>query len=278
MAEWIDPGTNKTFSFNEDGKFVDENGNPPQNGFRNDQKFSDWLHSYVQKEMVARDLKITRVDGVPIFHSKNAFNSPNKLLVLNCGSGRIMAGLWSVGLVAWHGLKAGSVLYYIDECFKRGMEVIVLNPNFSEFSDNVTKVYNELIIPGNPKHVYIICHSMGGYDTIRAIHCNPEWAINHIRAIAMTDAIEMRIDNDEYQIDKWSHQIAINWIRSNKELNEELGEGDFSMLRSAGTNDHPLTTWHAYPYIWEFFNSKGADSEPSALDLNLFTNKDINQE
>ena len=267
MPEWIDPGTNKTFSFNEDGKFVDENDNPPQNGFRNDQKFSDWLHSYVQKEMVARDLKITRVDGVPIFHSKNAFNSPNKLLVLNCGSGRIMAGLWSVGLVAWHGLKAGSVLYYIDECFKRGMEVVVLNPNFKGSSDNVTKVYNELIIPGNPKHVYIICHSVGGNDTTKIIQNNPEWAINHIRAIAMTAGAEKKITNDKYQFDYWSHLVSVNWVCSDKGLNEKMDKGDFSMHRSAGTNDHALTTWKAYPYMWEFFDSRGANSEPNILDL-----------
>lgn len=269
MEQWKDPGTGSTFSFNSEGKFVDEDGNGPRNGFKNDNNFSDWLHSYVQREMLKKGLIVTEVDGVPIYHSANAFKSPHKLLVLNCGSGRIMAGLWSVGLVAWHGLKAGSVLYYIDEAFSRGMEVVVMNPNF-KYNQNVERVYKELIIPANPDHVFVICHSMGGYDTINAIRDSTEWALNHIRAIAMTDAVEFHDESNEYLVSQWSHNIAINWVRSKEELNQDLGVGDFSMLRSAGTMDHPLTTWYAYPYIWEFFDSKGAGAEPNPLDVSTY--------
>ena len=206
---WEDPGTGATLSFNEEGMFVDSDGNKPQKGFKNDNKFGDWLHAYVQKRLLEKGLIISYVGGkggAPIFHTPNAFNQPKKLLVLCCGAGRIHAGIWSVGVCAYHGLSNGSVLPCIEDAEKRGMEVVILNPN-----DNRSKIissrypksfgmvahalcaYEDFIIPGQPEHVYIICHSMGGECTLSAIEKWPEWSINHIEAVAMTDAVEYQI-------------------------------------------------------------------------------------
>ncbi|KAH0786700.1 FAM172 family protein [Histomonas meleagridis] len=256
---WKDPGTGKTLHFNEEGMFVDDEGKGPQKGFKNDNHFCDWIHDYVHNKMLEMGLVMEMFHEVPIYRTKDALNSPQKLLVLICGAGRIMAGLWSVGVCAYHGLAAGSVLEALKEGQKRGMEAIILNPNYARSRFNhCNKVFEELIIPGNPENVYIICHSMGGASTTDIISQNPEWCIDHVRAIAMTDGCEGYAKASGFKVNKWCHEIGINWIRSDKEINQELGSGPSTMHRSAATNDHPLTTWKAFPYIWELFDQKEA--------------------
>lgn len=262
---WTDPGTGKTLSFNNEGMFVDSEGNGPQKGFKNSDKFGDWLHAYIQQRLIEEGLVVQKVgNGVPIFHTPNAYNSPKKLLVLICGSGRIMAGLWSVGVCAYAGLKAGSVLPCLEEARKRNMEVIILNPNYEKSTyKHAEEVFHDYIIPSNPERVWIIAHSMGGSSTCDIVSQNPEWCIQHVPAFALTDGCEGLIHSKGFKINKWSHLKGINWIQSNEEVNSPLEDGYSTMHRSAATNDHPLTTFKAFPYIWEFFDQNGASSDQS---------------
>lgn len=262
---WNDPGTGKIFSFNEEGMFVDSDGKGPQKGFKNDNNFGDWLHAYIQQNLMKKGLVIREVEkNVPIFHTPDALNSAKKLLVLISGTGRIMAGCWSVGVCAYHGLKAGSVFPCLEEAKKRGMEVIILNPNHPKASSSHSRnVFANVIIPSNPERVWIIAHSMGGASTCSIISSNPKFCIEHVPAFALTDGLEGIIFAVGYKINKWSHLRGINWVRSNKEINTDLMNGASMRHRSAATNDHPLTTFKAFPYIWEFFDENGADKESS---------------
>ena len=271
--KWNDPGTKKTFSFNEEGKLVDSEGNGPQKGFKNDDRFGDWLHSYVVKQMISMGLKTINVPeegGAPIYFTHNAFNQPEKLLVLICGSGRIMAGLWSVGVCAYHGLSNGSVLPFLSDASSRGFEVVILNPNHHGYKAITTKygtnigmvkhtlfAFENLIIPSNPQKISIVCHSMGGECTCAVAKRWPQWFSEHITAIAMTDACESKFGELEgIDMNEFMHKICINWICSDEPINSLLSQnGRASVHRSAGTTDHPLSTGKAYPYIWEFFDS-----------------------
>lgn len=256
--EWHDPGTNATLHFNEEGMFVDENGKGPQKGFLNDNNFCDWLTSYVQSLIIAERFVTFDAHGATIYHTPNALQQPEKLLVLICGSGRIMAGLWSVGVCAYSGLNAGSMLPMISEAKKRQMEIIILNPNAVGFfgsAGHVTSSFNEFIIPAKPSKVWIVAHSFGGYSTCNVISSNAEWAINHIMAFALSDAVEARIKSDGFLINKWAHDHGINWVKSQEEINKELPPSSSLQHRSANTDDHPMTTWKAFPYIWEWFDS-----------------------
>lgn len=263
--EWNDPGTGKTFSFNTSGDFVDSKGQGPQKGFQNNDKFGDWLHSYVQQQLIHEGLTVKMFDNnVPIFYSPGAFKSAKKLLVLICGSGRIKAGVWSVGICAYRGLKAGSILPCLTEAKKREMEVVVFNPNHPNSNyKHSEEFFNKLIIQSNPERVWIIAHSMGGSSTCQIISQNPNWCIHHLKAFALTDGCENLVKADGYKINKWSHLKGINWIRSNKPLNSPLKDGESTKHRSAETDDHPLTTFKAFPFIWQFFDENGANSDKS---------------
>ena len=260
---WTDSTTKQTLSFCDDGMFRDSSGQGPQKGFKLSGDFSDWLHSYVQARLVSQEgLVKTEIDGVPIFHTANAFNKASKLLVLTCGSGRIHAGLWSVGVCAYSGLNAGSVLPCIEKARERGMEVVILNPNYS-MSGHAENCFNKLIIPSEPERVWIIAHSAGGYSTCSVVNHNPEWAIKHIMAVGLTDACETKMSNAKFDLNKWSHLKMIDWIQSNEPVNTPLGKGLAAQLRSAETTDHPLTTYKALNYIWEFFDENGANADQS---------------
>ena len=74
---------------------------------------------------------------------------------------------------------------------------------------------------------------------------------------------EIRVKARGFKINLWSHLKGINWIRSNLPINSPLTDGSSTKHRSAETNDHPLTTFKAFPYIWQFFDENGANNESS---------------
>ncbi|EAY19982.1 hypothetical protein TVAG_402370 [Trichomonas vaginalis G3] len=279
--EWYDTGTKTTFHFDDNGMFVDSNGKGPQKGFKNNGKFSDWLHNLVVNRIKKLGLieKCHPENGAPIYHTSNAFNSPEKLLVIIQGTGRVRAGVWSVGVCAYSGINAGSVLPDIIEAQKRGMEVIVLNPNDPRSDIFMTRyrtnlgmirhtlaVFEDLIIPSDPKRVFILCHSLSGECTIAMIRRFHMWVIPHIKAVAMTDAYESPPIVEGVKMTSWSKQHFHNWICSDKEINSPLPEGTASIHFSAGTKDHSLSTAKARPFIWPFFDENGADKETDELD------------
>ena len=262
--------TGKTWHFTEDGTFVDESGNDPKTAgnFKNGDDFCDWLHDYIQRKLIERGLIEYKVPdtpiGAPIFATPNALKSPENLLVLICGSGRILAGVWSVGVCAYHGLNCGSVLPYLDEAKKRNMEVIILNPNHPGsreiegemfgMAKHTDWVFQHMIIPANPRNIYVIAHSAGGMCTCHVLSKWPDFCKEHVRAIALTDACTGKVGGEE--ISKWWRERSVNWVQSSKPLNTPLkvDSSGMCMQRSAGIEKHPDTHYMAYPHMWELFD------------------------
>lgn len=273
-THWFDEGTQTLFTFDDSGHFVDSTGSAPGRGFQNSDSYASWLHSYVESQLLSLGLTHFRVpdssDGAPVWHTRGALSSPDSLLVLLCGSGRIYAGLWSVGVCAYHGLNAGSVLPCISEAQQRGMEVLILNPNHpassllppeggEEFGMTVhtLRVFRERLVDGgSPRRVFILCHSLGGDCAISVFERWPEWVMARVCAVAMTDAVVSPVENEA--LADWCFGHCVNWVRSAEELNARIEDGDLCAERSAATDDHPLTTWKALPFVWAFFDEMAA--------------------
>jgi hypothetical protein len=150
------------------------------------------------------------------------------------------------------------------------MEVIVLNPNhpgaemlpheFDEMfgmSVHTLYVFKHYIIENNaPKRVFILCHSLGGDSTISVFEKWPEWVKTTVCAVAMTDAVVSPIEDTE--LTEWCFAHCVNWVRSGEKIDERLDDGPMCLVRSAATEDHPLTTFKAFPFIWDFFDNLAA--------------------
>jgi hypothetical protein len=269
-THWLDQGNNIVYSFGDDGMFVDADGKGPQKGFLNNDTFSDWLHAYVEDRLQQAGLvKVLIPDdpkGAPIYHTPGALDAPDDLLILICGSGRIHVGVWSVGVCAYHGLAAGTVLPCLEEAQRRNMAVIILNPNHEgaellpreyqvDFGmvNHTLYVFDQLLVNKNDaKRVFIIAHSMGAECTSFMINSFPEWAVEKVVAIALTDGFPDALKTQDLRT--WCLDRTINWVRSEEELNAPLEDGPMFRTRSAGTTDHPLTTHKAFPFIWVFFD------------------------
>jgi pimeloyl-ACP methyl ester carboxylesterase len=271
-TSWRDPGTGAVLSFDDSGMFVDDTGKGPQKGFKNDDRFSDWLHSYIEARLVEAGLHQLLIPnkpgGSPVYYTDDALNSPERLLILICGAGRIHVGVWSVGVCAYHGLRAGSVLPCLTEARRRGMEVIVLNPNHGGsrllsnkygvhhgMVNHTLHVFDEYLVSKNdPKRVFVIAHSMGGACTSMAIERFPSWATQKIVAIAYTDGFPEPMR--DRRLGLWAFERSINWALNSQPTNAPLPDGAVARTRSAGTKDHPLTTFKAFPFIWEWFDQR----------------------
>jgi pimeloyl-ACP methyl ester carboxylesterase len=151
------------------------------------------------------------------------------------------------------------------------MEVMVLNPNH-EGSSLITEdygtdlgmvkhtlhVFATLVKENNdPKHVFVVGHSMGGECTSAVIEKWPEWAMKKIVAVAYTDGYPETVEDEAVR--EWAVSRSVNWIRSGEPVNTVLEDHRMSKARSAGTQDHPLTTFMAFPFIWEWFDQRAAE-------------------
>ena len=274
--KWYDPGTKLTLHFNEEGMFVTDQNEKFPKGFKNDNNFSDWLHKYVERRMAEKGLITSNYPdvegGSPIWYTPNALHNARKLLLLICGSGRIHAGLFSVGVCAYHGLAKGSCLSWIDYAKAHDMEVLILNPNHFGYQKITTKfggygctnhclgVIHDLVMPNNIGNVYIVAHSMGGSSACALANTFQDWFIKHVQAVALTDACESPVHNKiPYDIVSYLKTHCIDWTCSKEEINKELKPSFLCPHRSAGTTDHPLSTGQAMSYILEFFKQNGSE-------------------
>ncbi|EAY19047.1 hypothetical protein TVAG_247260 [Trichomonas vaginalis G3] len=270
---WKDPGTKTEFHFDENGILVDPEGKKligNYKGFKIDDDFSDWLHAYVERRMTEEGLQsmlVPEKGGSPIWFTPNAFKSPKKLLVVICGSGRIHAGILSVGVCAYHGLKMGSALPWIKFAKEHQMEVAILNPNhegakkikepYATTHNSVRHslyVFQKLIIPNSPEKCFILAHSAGGLSVCALADNFQDWYVNTIKFTALTDALEDQVSDKTGNTKKYLTERMVNWTRSDQELNKVLGKSSLCFHRSANTTDHPLTTGIAMPFIFEEFN------------------------
>lgn len=269
MISSTDSPTAPLFSFNDSGLLVDSTGARVPLSFRPDRPFTTWLESHIASHLLSSGFErrhVPTASSAPVYCTNRALQSPSDLLLLICSTGRVAPGLWSPALCATHGLAAGSALPCLAEARHRGFEVLILNPNAESNcalpnkygvqygpANHLLYVIDELLIANNdPRRVFVIAHSMGGACTSLAIEKFPEWAMAKIAAIAYTNGFPEGIADQTLK--KWAIDHSVNWVQSTEPGNTRLKDGYVERRRSAGTNEHALTTAAAMPFIWEWFD------------------------
>lgn len=205
-------------------------------------------------------------NGSPIWYSSNAFNSPEKLLVIICGDGKMRAGMLSVGASAYYSLDFGSDLPWIKFAKENGMEVVILNPNHLG-SERIKEKYNtemrivkhslyvfdKLIIPSNPKNVFIMAFSAGGYGVCGLMNNFHSWYMQHVKFTALADTVEDKVLVKSDVFERYLDTRCINWVKSQEPLDKKLKTTKLFRHRSANTNSHSLCPPKARPCIFKKF-------------------------
>jgi len=191
-----------------------------------------------------------------IFLSPDALTNKEKLLVLIQGSGPVRPGQWARSLCFNENLHTGSCDNYIEQAYKEGYGVIVLNPNHnsvpkSEYVESNKVKYNffDPVKPRNlkrdctvpiknsespPKHtvyvwdnfiskaqakdIVIVAHSAGGWATMELLRNRGDEVLKRLRCVGFTDSVHEVEEDDPENVQKFILENAINWVTSNKEL------------------------------------------------------------
>ncbi|XP_017301601.1 FAM172 family protein homolog CG10038-like [Diaphorina citri] len=192
------------------------------------------------------------------------FTSPDyekseKLMVLIHGSGVVRAGQWARSIIINKDLKSGTQLSYIRKAKDEGYGVIVMNtndntrdgvriPGSESPESHAESVWKQCVVSSQARHIAIVAHSYGGVVTAHLISRN--WVSSEL---PLDSSLEESTSSDDVT------RISRNWVSSERPLDSPLEESTSSddVTRvSAGTRKHELTSWTAFPSVFEFFASQ----------------------
>jgi hypothetical protein len=110
---------------------------------------------------------------------------------------------------------------------------------------HIRRVFESLVVPAAPARIWIVGHWLGGV-VLEVLRGRPAWTIAHVKAIAMTDGYETAIAAAGFQINKWCHEQAINWVCSAADVNAQLPDGPSGGIARPGRRTIPCRrTWHS---------------------------------
>lgn len=237
---------------------------------------TDYVYDLVIREgkLQKATIPIDAADGEPttfILHSKNAFTTTDRLVILIHGSGVVRAGQWARRLIVNDSLNSGTQLPFVKRAEGLGYEVIVLNTNDNSREgkgpvrgsespeSHTTYVWENLVVKSPAKYVAIIAHSYGGIVTIHLANSYPHSFQERIFAIAFTDSPHsLSAQGTSTSMIQWLKKVARNWVSSSQPLDTPLHQSDDLKIPcvSAGNERHDMTSWSSFASIFEFLDQK----------------------
>jgi len=217
---------------------------------------------------------------------------PNTLLITT-GRGKVRAGIFSRQHLLVSGIETSTCLASVREAHKRGMRVVILDPNargercgMDTYEQSLQVIFGGDIyqesVPESPSiqqrdqnsSLYIFAHSASGSQLTRHLINDGSYLMQHLRAIVFTDSSHTIQWLKKYpEVSSFLQSSSSLYVRSaneNRDNNWEKrvpGErcetekdhcwkhrfGDIPTIW-AGTKDHSLGNWTAHSYIWEHFD------------------------
>lgn len=184
-----------------------------------------------------------------IYCTQKELKNPKKLMILIHGSGVVRAGQWARSLIINDpGLKAGSVLPYIERARAHGYEVLITNTNLNYYrtkenndapikgsetpSSHALTVWNEIVLPAQPEAVAIVAHSYGGVVVVDMSNKFVDFFKKYVFAIGMTDSVHFG-----GKLTEQIQDIGRNWVTSTQPLDTPLRSSKNDVPHfSAGNN------------------------------------------
>jgi len=203
-----------------------------------------------------------------------------QILLIIAGKGRSRAGILSVKHLMVSGFEKGSAVHSVLQAAKRGLAVVLLDPNARGVEngfDTVTRSLQQLALKG--QRVYVHAHSAGGGFLVRHL-LNDHDLLDQIDAVIFTDSTHnIQWTRENEALLAFLSSKSCLYIKNNAERpsdtfsnhkNKPLGtpaavtvhwQRRFGSIATvyAGTTDHSYMCWSARNLIWEFFDSWIAD-------------------
>lgn len=165
-----------------------------------------------------------------MFCTQRELKNPKKLMILIHGSGVVRAGQWARSLIINDpGLKAGSVIPYIEKARSLGYEVLVTNTNYNYYTSkagyevpitgsenplsHAVTVWDAIVEPADPEAISIVAHSYGGVVVVDLANKYGDFFEERVFAVGMTDSVHFG-----GKVSPALQQIGRNWVTSSQPL------------------------------------------------------------
>ena len=144
-------------------------------------------------------------DGTPILASPNLINSERPILVLMQGMPPATMGIWSREVCVKKGLQEGSVIPYVEDAKKRGMNVLIMNTNKSSIYPaeknihdkkgmqqmnlyHAMDVFDQVLKKSVSSNIVFVAHSRGGDVLKELTRLRVKQMEGRVSAIKFTDS------------------------------------------------------------------------------------------
>lgn len=132
-------------------------------------------------------------------------------------------------------------------------------PGHESSEQHVITVWDQLISKAKAKHIVMVAHSAGGWNSNQLLVNRTEEVLSRLRAIAYTDAAYLLGDKDPAPVKKFISENTINWVKSSAPLDTVIRHKQ-SMYspecRSAGHELHEWTSACCISSAMDFLRSK----------------------
>ncbi len=251
----------------------------------------EWVNIPEEDES-AENQSQTNKEPIRALVSKRILEDASRLdteptLLVVTGKGRVRTGIFSRQHLLTSGLECSSSVQFIQEARKRGMNLMILDPNargdrfgmqtFEKSMAHLFRRWEEVPAPAIERQptLYLLSHSQSGAQFVRYLLRKADSYLAHINAIAFTDSthniqwakrqnvkgLEELLESEKSIYFKRTDDIIEYPFKPFKSIGsrvdtDQFWEHRFGKIRTicAGTSEHSLVNWFARNLIWDHFD------------------------
>lgn len=208
-------------------------------------------------------------------------------LLVVTGRGHVRTGIFSRQHLLTSGLECSSSVQFVNEARKRGMNLVILDPNargdrfgMQTFEKSMAHLFRRweeapTSLSEIKPTLYLLSHSQSGAQFVRYLLNKADAYLAHISAIAFTDSthniqwtkrqnikgLEELLESEKSVYFKRTDNIVEFPFKPFKTIGgkvdtDQFWEHRFGKIKTmcSGTSEHSLVNWFARNHIWDHFD------------------------
>ena len=251
----------------------------------------EWV-TIPEEEENAENQAQTNKEPIRALVSKRILEDSSRLdteptLLVVTGKGKVRTGIFSRQHLLTSGLECSSSVQFVQEARKRGMNLIILDPNahgdrfgmqtFEKSMAHLFRRWEEAPLSATEVQptLYVLSHSQSGAQLVRYLLHKADSYLARISAIAFTDSthniqwakkqniigLEELLESEKSTYFKRTDDIVEYPFKPFKTIGnrvdtDQFWEHRFGKIQTmcAGTSEHSLVNWFARNHIWDHFD------------------------